>query len=300
MTVLLEAPGVALAMSPEHGAKITSLRDTIAHREWFEQPRGDLADLDPGLSFDEGDLCGWDEMMPTIDACRYPGTTIELADHGDLWRTPWTVDEVSARSVTTSVFGTSLPFSLSRTIEVSSQRVDLHYSLQTREAGALHLLYAAHPLFRYLPGTRVVLDAVPHRLVGLRDDDTSPLLWPVGGLDLVDAVPAGTSRKLFLDPSARLSTVRMIDARGTSLTMSWRLDELAYLGVWLDHGHLSQHPVLSIEPTNGFGDSLQRCVDRSSIAPIPGHTSRTWTISVQLANRSVVGFESPHDDKERQ
>lgn len=296
MTVLLEAPGVALAMSPEHGAKITSLRDTFAHREWLEQPRAGLADFDPAVSFDEGDLCGWDEMMPTIDACRYPGTTIELAEHGDLWRTPWTLEEVSARSVTTSVFGTSLPFSLSRTVEVSAQRIDLHYSLQTRGAGALHLLYAAHPLFRYLPGTRIVLGAGPHCLVGLRDDETSAMLWPVGGLDLVDAVAPGTSRKLFLDPSARLSTVRLIDARGTSLAMSWRLDELAYLGVWLDHGHLSAHPVLSIEPTNGFGDSLQRCVDRSSIAPTPGHTTRTWSISIRLANRSFVGFESPQNE----
>ena len=101
MTVLLEVPGVALAMSPEHGATITSLRDTLAHREWTEQPRADLADVDP---------------------------------------------------------------------------------------------------------------------------------------------------------------------------------------------------VLSIEPTNGVGDSLQRCVQRSPIALTPGHTTRTWSISIQLANRTFVGFESPHHE----
>jgi hypothetical protein len=63
-----------------------------------------------------------------------------------------------------------------------------------------------------------------------------------------------------------------------------------------DHGHRSAHPVLSVEPTNGFGDSLQRCVERSSVAPTPDHTTRTWSISIQLANRTFVGFESPHDD----
>ena len=295
MTVRLEAPGVALTISPEHGAKIMSLVDTVTRREWLEQPRGELR-LDPLGAFDDGDLCGWDEMMPTIDSCRYPGTSIELADHGDLWRTPWKVEEQSPTSVTTSVFGSSLPFALSRTVQVSRQRVDLHYTLETREAGALYLLYAAHPLFRYLPGTRVVLDAVPHSLVGLQDDDTSPMLWPVGGLDLADVVPAGSARKLFLDPSARISTVRLIDARGSSLAMSWRLDELAYLGVWFDHGRLSEHPVIAIEPTNGFGDSLQRCVDRSSITATPGHSTRTWSIAVQLANRSVVSFDSPHHE----
>ena len=135
MTVVLEAPGGTLAMSTEHGAKITSLRDTFAHREWLEQPRAGLADFSPAVSFDEGDLGGWDEMTPTIDARRDRGTTNELAEHGDLGRTPWTLEEVSARAVTTSVFGTSLPIWLSRTVEVSAQRVDLHYSLQTRAPG---------------------------------------------------------------------------------------------------------------------------------------------------------------------
>ena len=267
MTVLLEAPGVALAMSPEHGATITSLRDTFAHREWLEQPRAGLADFSPAVSFDEGDLCGWDEMMPTIDACRDPGTTIELAEHGDLWRTPWTLEEMSARSVTTSVSGTS-PFSLSRTVEVSAQRVDLHYSLQTRGAAALHLLYAAHPLFGYLPGTRVVLDAGPHGLVGLRDDDTSPMRWPVGGLDLVDAVAPGTSRKLFLDPSARLSTVRLIDETGTSLAVSgqstsWRTSAC---GSTTDTSRRTRSS-RSSRPT----DWATRCSAASSARRLPRH-----------------------------
>lgn len=286
MGVILEAPGVLVEVVPERGAKITRLRDSAAGREWLEQPRASLeGPVDTSVDFDDGDLCGWDEMMPTIDPCAYPGTTNALSDHGDLWRTPWKVDDVTTASVTTSVYGTSLPFALTRTIQVSASRVDLHYTLRASGSEALFLLYAAHPLFRYMPGTRIMLDEQPHRLVTLNDDDPTPVFWPVDGLDVVDAVASGDARKYFLDPSSRIATVGLRDPGGASLQMSWNLAELPYLGVWLDHGLLAPHPVFAIEPTNGFGDSLQRCVDRSSIPALAPGSSRSWSIAITLSDR---------------
>jgi len=284
--VTLEAPGVLVEVMPERGAKITRLRDTAAGREWLEQTRGVLeGPVDAAVDFDDGDLCGWDEMMPTVDPCAYPGTTNALADHGDLWRTPWKVETLSATSLTTSVYGSSLPFALTRTIDVGESRVDLHYTLRSSGPDALFILYAAHPLFRYMPGTRIFLDEQPHRLVTLNDDDPAPVIWPVDGLDVVDAVANGDARKYFLDPSSRIATVGLRDPGGASLQMTWNLAELPYLGVWLDHGLLAPHPVFAIEPTNGFGDSLQRCVDRSSIPALAPGSMRTWSIAITLSDR---------------
>lgn len=286
MGVILEAPGVLIEVLPERGAKVTRLCDTTTGREWLEQPREPLeGPVDATVDFDNGDLCGWDEMIPTIDPCNYPGTSHHLADHGDLWRAPWHVDAVSSSSLTTSVYGSSLPFALSRTIEVSASRVDLYYTLRSSSADALFILYAAHPLFRYLPGTRMVLDVQPHRLVTLNDDDDSPAVWwPVDGLDIVDSVASGDARKYFVDPSSRIPSVGLRDPSGASLEMTWDTDELPYLGVWLDHGLLAPHPVFAIEPTNGFGDSLQRCVDRSTIRSLAPGASRSWSISITLSD----------------
>ena len=298
MGVILEAPGVLVEVVPERGAKITRLRDTNAGREWLEQPRGPLeGTVDTSVDFDAGDLCGWDEMMPTIDPCDYPGTTNALADHGDLWRTPWKVDAVSATSLTTSVYGSSLPYALVRTMQVSESRVDLHYDLRSSGPDALFILYAAHPLFRYMPGTRIMLDEQPHRLVTLNDDHPVPVLWPVDGLDVVDSVANGDARKYFLDPSSRISSVGLRDPGGASLQMTWNIAELPYLGVWLDHGQLAPHPVFAIEPTNGFGDSLQRCVDRSTIPALAAGSSRSWSISITLSDRRHVASRDLREEE---
>src|SRR2546425_9628682 len=76
---------------PERGGRITSLR--LAGEELLDQGIG--VDDHSAEGFVAGGAWGWDEMVPNVEAARYPGPGpfegVELPDHGEAWRVAWTV-----------------------------------------------------------------------------------------------------------------------------------------------------------------------------------------------------------------
>jgi len=71
-----------MEIQPERGGRITSLR--LDGEELLDQGIG--VDDPNALGFVAAGARGWDEMVPTVDAARYPGPGpyegIELPDHG--------------------------------------------------------------------------------------------------------------------------------------------------------------------------------------------------------------------------
>ena len=113
----LATDDLELAVVPDRGARMISLRHRRADREWLlaaaDKPVAPPAYGDPFIA---ADVAGWDEMMPTIDPCvvtRKGGdggeTLIYLPDHGELWATPWSVVCADDRHVVTEVGGRALP-----------------------------------------------------------------------------------------------------------------------------------------------------------------------------------------------
>lgn len=95
---------------PHRGAKIASLIDS-AGRQWLAQPEaGALPQVGYGTSFTDAEMCGWDEMAPTIVSAALP-------DHGEIWAVPWHPLEVTDLAVELSVSGRALPYILRRRID---------------------------------------------------------------------------------------------------------------------------------------------------------------------------------------
>src|SRR5260370_32237972 len=80
-----------MEIQPEHGGRIVSLR--LAGEDLLDQGIG--VDDPSQAGFVAAGARGWDEMVPCVDASRYPGpgsfAGVELPDHGEAWRLPWTV-----------------------------------------------------------------------------------------------------------------------------------------------------------------------------------------------------------------
>jgi galactose mutarotase-like enzyme len=288
MTITIEAEGITLSMMPERGAKITSLLDVDARREWLEAPAGPLeGPIELGETFDAGDMCGWDEMMPTVAACRYPGTATELADHGDLWRMSWTVTSQTRDTVTTYASGDVLPFSLERTLTLRPRALRVDYALSIHGGGELSLLWAAHPLFATRSGTTLVLDPSIAEVTRVGDGgERSVEPWPRGGVDVASSLGVGTGVKIFAEPHGQIVSTALRDPDGVSLTMRWSRGDVRYVGIWLDNCSLSRHPVVAIEPTSGCDDALD--VAAALGGPwitAPGRT-RSWSLDVTLSGPS--------------
>jgi galactose mutarotase-like enzyme len=267
--IVLEAPGITVTMLEEHGGKITSIVDAASGREWLESPAQPLGGLaDSTVPYDAGDMCGWDEMVPTIERCDYPGTASSLPDHGELWSKSWEVSARTPTSATTEVAGDALPYRFERTLSVSPSALHVEYSLTTESDDDLQLLWAAHPLFAAWPGTRLVLDP------GEFESD-------VFDTSVAEDLAEGSSRKLFAKVRTASCTARLLDEAGPTLALRWRRAEAPYVGLWLDHCEYSRHPVIAIEPTNGFADSLSEA--GASLAwTVSARQPRRWSLDVVL------------------
>ena len=73
-TVLVDTGALSLALMPELGGKISSLRDLRTGREWlWRHPRMAYQRVSHGSSYiTKADTGGWDECFPSVAPCEYP------------------------------------------------------------------------------------------------------------------------------------------------------------------------------------------------------------------------------------
>src|SRR6266436_69141 len=83
---------VQIAVVPELGAKIISLKNLQTGREWLWHPRNEVTLFRNRLGddFSKSPLAGIDECLPTIAPCQWQAC--DLPDHGEAWSTPWGVN----------------------------------------------------------------------------------------------------------------------------------------------------------------------------------------------------------------
>jgi galactose mutarotase-like enzyme len=280
--IYLEAEGIALTMMPERGGKIISLVDTDRDREWLEQSADALVGpADVERSFDEGDMCGWDEMLPTISACRYPGSDLELPDHGELWRVAWEVTQQTSNSVSTRRHGRILPYLFERTLALNANSLRVEYRMSTSGIDDLTFLWAAHPLFSLQPETRVLVDSGSSIFDQLHENGSRTLVnWPRGGAVLSDIAHAGQGKKLFARALNETVAVALIDPDGAQINLGWRRSQIPWLGIWMDNCSLSRRPVAAIEATNGLDDSLETSTLAGQSWTVSPGVARQWSIEL--------------------
>ena len=268
--------GITVRVDVADGARITSL--TSGGREWLA-PSGPRS---PGVFVQPGSG-GWDEVVPTVAACVLAdGTALTgtaLADHGDAWQTPWTLDSADARHVQTTVRLASLPISLTRRIEGTGTGIRLAYTASTDAAAPVPLAWCAHPLFAADAGTRLVPAGPVPGLIEEYPRYRVPRDWP--------SVVAPSALKAFTDAPAASAAV--VHANGDTLTLSWDSVLLPYLGLYWDGGEFTDTPVVAIEPSTAFGDSAVRAVAEGRIRLLePGRPFRWWVQLTALAEDASI------------
>ncbi|WP_353827684.1 hypothetical protein [Agromyces sp. SYSU T0242] len=269
-SIALAAEWGEVVVLPGRGAKIASLADR-AGREWLAQPDGDLPAVDHSVAFADAEMCGWDEMAPTV-------RTKGMADHGDVWRTPWSVldarDDAIALEVRTD------RFTLRRTLTAVRDGFVLDYAARSLEPG-LPFLWMAHPQFRADGATRVRVAPVPRtaardergRLVETSWDDTAPALADV---------PRGAGRKLWFGVSETAPTeLGVHHADGAALTMSWT-GPITAAALWIDHCWRSREPVVCPEPATSPGDDVEAAAAAGSALELSADQWTEWTVAVKL------------------
>jgi len=304
-SVTLESDSLQLVIVPETGGRIVSLFDKRSRREWLVQP----ADAHParrvtyGTDFNSQTSGGWDEMFPTITADTYPANGSHagaaLPDHGELWTLPWQVTHLSADGLEMTVEGQALPYRLTRRLVLSDPAgVQLDYILTNLNSASLHHLWAAHPQFACLSGTRIMLPEAVRQVINVL-----PLAWgrewgPPGTAngwagngaadggpcqsDIVSPPDLNQARKFYALPDAPIAWAGLVQPNGDSLRMRWNPVDLPYCGIWIDEGILNSVSTVAIEPSQGYYDSLSLAWKNGRVGVVDAGAEQHWQLSVSL------------------
>lgn len=284
--VTLRSSAVEVEVDPVRGGKLTSLIDVRTARQWFvvpEQREGPPAGY--GASFHEADICGWDEMMPTIDACALSTATgdVELPDHGEVWSVPWEVISRDDEHVSLAVTGRALPYRFERTLRlVGESHLRLDYRLETSASESFPVLWAAHPYVRWLPGCRIEVPSSIERVVDVHPSPQGEVAWDGSLASFLDHAPEGQGRKVWCLPDDRPAEVGVQDADGGALWVTWDPDEVPYLGIWFDARAVSSSRAVAIEPATGYYDDLARAVQLGRAPVVAPHAPLTWSLDLSI------------------
>ena len=258
------------------GGKILSLRGPDG-REWLAQP------ADPSRAPVRGDAvyalsdpAAWDECAPSIDACEVGGRAVP--DHGDLWTAEWAVVSSAPDPLELSVTGRSLGYRLVRRVTASDTGVRFDYVASADVATPF--LWAAHPQFVSPPGSVLELPDLVTHVVDVINPRQPVLAWSAE-LATVDSLPAGGCRKVYVDPAVHADRATLRHPDGASLTMTWR--NCPYLGLWFDNGAYSREPVVAIEPSLGYRDSLAWAIEHGDAPILARGRDLRWSLEVAIS-----------------
>ena len=182
----LENAALRVVVVPDAGAKIVSLFDKRAGREWLVTPEqsNPFRAWPVGTEYNPNQCGGWDEMFPTILACAYPGEGpycgAELPDHGEAWALPWADAGSTPERIALELTGRALPYRLRRVLSLDGDALIMDYMLENCGEAEFAYLWASHPQFACEPGATIVLPGDVTEVVNVLPLDWGPAFGEPG------------------------------------------------------------------------------------------------------------------------
>jgi len=315
--VLMRAGGCAVAILPQFGGKIASIR--IGERELLQTPLAPIATRTRKIAFDACDASGWDECLPSVAACSVETRAgiVEIPDHGDLWRVEWMSQGGSRKrgvtgkythdSMTLNGKCFSLPLELERGLKLSDEadgwRLRLEYGLRNTGSHTVPWSWSAHPLFAVEEGDRIIL---PESINSLRLEGSGggrlgnggdPVAWPIAeladgshvDLSVADAPDSGIGDKLFAGPLSAWENWCALERRSAGVRIRVTFDAFAtpYLGLWICYGGWPERPgpkqmCVAMEPATAPVDSL--AIEGAWSRVLASGEAYSWNMEVEIEN----------------
>lgn len=273
-TIILRSASLHVEIEPEQGGRVSSIRSLRSGTEFLTQSlRRNPTVASMEARFEMGFCAGIEECLPSVGRCDAGTLGGPVPDHGDFWQIPWHVADSNGAQATLWSEGFSRPLRLEKTLEVNGDSMYLRYVVRNIGEDPTSFLYAWHPLFKVDPEDKVWL---PDEVKALRIDysrfdrlgrKSDAVGWPgtETGVDLsqVLAPEAQTADMLYTSRLQR-GLCRLERKRsGESLELSFDVERLPYLGVWLcfggwpGNGYAHQQYAVALEPTSSPWNTLE-------------------------------------------
>jgi hypothetical protein len=302
-TLSLQNELVQIRILPAFGGKISSLRSVRTGEEFLLPALNGYRHVSRTAGFDEGDLGGFDECLPSVASCESISGKPSVPDHGDLWRSKWHTDSYD-RSITIHADAQSRPLRLTRRACLDGPSLVLDYDLLNLSDSSTTWLWSAHPLLQVEAGDRILLPgeingaAVEYSAAGLFGKDSS-IGWPhaqsasgaVIDLSTVGEKDGITAHKLFVrvGRSGWAALYRKRTCQG--LVLRFAPSALPFLGLWVSLGAWPEMGVekqytVALEPTTSNVDSLAAAEQNGTARSLGARERCQWRLELQLLGTS--------------
>ncbi len=299
--LVVETEHLQLAVLPDLGAKVISLRRRESQREFLWRYPGRHFQLaEYAADYPQYDLSGWDECFPTIFPVNYPVAPwqgIHVPDHGELWTLPWQWDfaDNQLRMWTHSV---RFAYRFERTFHFDEDgRVQIHYAVQNPTAFPFHALWSMHPFLNATPSSRILLPEARVRVEISLHERLGAFLsehpWPVAKLQNGETIdmsvmgPRGQNavEKLFTTPLKEGWAALFDESDDHFLAFTFDPAEVPFVGICLIRdSQLGDSAVYTaiLEPCNGWPDRLDLAMTRGAGMVIPPQGESRWSVNLHL------------------
>ncbi len=273
---------LSVKLLPEFGGRISSI-SVKGRREWIAQPKGPLVTRAVGDKFIRPEVAGWDEMVPTTDACISLLDEKELPDHGEVWARSWDVIASKASSATLQVQLTSRTLEFTRGISLEQTlpgqwKIQLSYRMKNTGSLPVPAFWSCHPLIDAEGVEKVtVFGSTPMIQTAPEETEVSQTYLPQ------DLAP-NTSAEFWCDPDSEIDGAEILRSNGERMTLGWKLSEIPYFGIFIDNQEFRPDPVISPQPAIAHKVSERSAQIAERITILDPGQEKSWTLNIALAN----------------
>jgi galactose mutarotase-like enzyme len=299
---VLENEYILVIFLPQKGGKICSLIDKRKKHEWLIDPGNrPLQKVPYGAVYIQQEMCGWDEMFPTIDACSIKlgqdqAKEISLPDHGELWTMEWTIEESSHNLFIVGVNGKAFPYHFSRRAAIiDNAKLELTYLVKNLGQEPFPYLWTAHPQFTATQDTVIEIPAKVTSVYNVVDmpqwgGHGTIYPWPfairldgkVQSLNRVRSANFHECYKFYIPAEVETGWAKLFDlSDGSTLCMEWD-KPVRYLGILVDEGKFNPESVVALEPSTGFYDALDRACELKRASILNPQETHTWRLTLSF------------------
>jgi len=291
----IENSQIGVKIVPALGGKIVSLyskNSKMPGREYLYQKAGDVCVVPYGGDYLKSEMCGVDDMFPTISEeyyMDYPFKGTHLPDHGEVWALPWH-HSIQNGSLELGVYGVRLPYLLSKTISLSENRMHCAYQLRNLSAFDIEYIWCAHIMLRSQRGSRfdifsndtkaVTTYSESGKLGGYGNKFDYPFIKFHGG-DIYDASvlrgkEANDFQKFYFEEPLKEGRVALVHEDGSGIRVEFDPTKTPWLALINAEGGSFGVHCSYIEPCSAPFDSIQAAKLRGRQGVIKPQSTLEW------------------------
>ncbi|MBQ4290259.1 MAG: hypothetical protein II719_03600 [Clostridia bacterium] len=271
--VAIESGEMRAVFLPEDGAKLASL--CFHGRETLEQAKGDAyLRLFPDSDYVRCECSAFDDMFPTIDPCELDGR--RYPDHGEVCRIPHSFRR-EGEDLFFSCDARSVGARFSKRVRAEGAVLRIDYRIENGNETPLPCLWAAHMMFRGVPGARVWSCFPPDTVRRIRfgcPPDEPEVLGPFS--------PDGESYKYFLETCTSPLSCGIRYPDGRVLTVAFEGSAVRWLGVWINQGSFKGMYNIALEPCTAPYDSPENAEREDAGFRVPGGGETAFTLRIRM------------------